>query len=125
MTPHPTPQELDAALAAGPVEAAGGAYALGPDHLWRRRDGALVAGAASTWITGKDGARRVSIDTAELHAEAILGVDSVALITGVTRETWRTYVSRGAAPRPEGHVGGSPWWTRHTIERWVDSRADH
>jgi predicted DNA-binding transcriptional regulator AlpA len=58
----------------------------------------------------------------ELHPERLLDVAAVARLAGVTPETVRTYLSRGTIPRPQGHLMGSPWWTRPVIERWLAER---
>lgn len=46
----------------------------------------------------------------------------VAKLVGVTPASWRSMVSRGSAPEPDGHLGSTPWWTRKTITRWQATR---
>jgi hypothetical protein len=66
---------------------------------------------------------------------AILDRASFAELLGVTPETVSRKVSesrhRTAAglplrpkdyPLPDGHVGGSPWWYRATVEAWQEGR---
>lgn len=36
--------------------------------------------------------------------------------------SWRRYVSDGRAPKPDGHLGRTPWWSPGTIEQWAASR---
>jgi predicted DNA-binding transcriptional regulator AlpA len=51
-----------------------------------------------------------------------LTTDQAAALTGVTPASFRRYVSRGDAPRPDGHFGRTPWWHRITVEQWLASR---
>jgi hypothetical protein len=37
--------------------------------------------------------------------------------------TWRGYVARGQAPKPDGHHDArTPWWWESTVDRWKASR---
>jgi hypothetical protein len=58
----------------------------------------------------------------ELHPERLLDVAGVARMAGITPDTVRTDLSRATIPPPQGHLMGSPWWTRPVIERWLASR---
>jgi hypothetical protein len=53
-----------------------------------------------------------------------VGNAGAAQIAGITPATWRSYVSRGEAPPPDGReaISGTPWWRVSTIERWMRSR---
>lgn len=46
----------------------------------------------------------------------------VAAHLGVTAATWRTYVHRGEAPRPDGYLGRTPWWRPATVAAWDAAR---
>lgn len=42
---------------------------------------------------------------------------------GITSSTWSSYVTRGQAPKPDGHYDGrTPWWLASTVEAWHASR---
>lgn len=42
---------------------------------------------------------------------------------GVAKSTWRAYVARGQAPKPDGrHSARMPWWHESTIDEWMKSR---
>lgn len=41
---------------------------------------------------------------------------------GVKPATWRSYVARGRAPRPDGHFGATPWWSEQTVRQWASGR---
>ena len=43
-------------------------------------------------------------------------------LVGVTPASWRSYVSRGRAPQPDGRLGITPWWRESTVRRWQKSR---
>lgn len=46
----------------------------------------------------------------------------VARLLGIAASTWGSYVSRGQAPAPGRHVGGTPVWTREQIDQWQRRR---
>jgi hypothetical protein len=58
----------------------------------------------------------------ELHPLALLGLDDVAVAAGVKPATVRAYLHRGQMPDPVSRAGGSPVWTRPTIEAWLAGR---
>ncbi len=46
-------------------------------------------------------------------------VRDVAELLGIEPVTFRAYVSRGQAPKPDGHIDArTPYWSRSTIEIW-------
>lgn len=52
-----------------------------------------------------------------------LTVAEVAEHLGIAPSTFRSYVARDQAPKPDGHHDArTPWWRRATIERWHDNR---
>lgn len=46
----------------------------------------------------------------------------VASVLGVTSATVRSYSARGVMPKPDGHLGRTPWWHRSTVEKWKAAR---
>lgn len=56
-----------------------------------------------------------------------LTTKEVAALLNIDPVTWRSYVSRGQAPAPDGHVesfGRSfPVWRRATVTAWAKSRT--
>lgn len=71
----------------------------------------------------------------------ILGLDEVADMLGVGRQSIRTYQARSAQhrklaaetgdknhirpgdlPEPDGRFGNIPYWEKRTIEQWMDKR---
>ena len=52
----------------------------------------------------------------------LLTTREAATLAGVTPASWRSYVSRGDAPQPDGRLGVTPWWRESTIRRWQKSR---
>lgn len=43
----------------------------------------------------------------------------VAELLDIAPATWRAYVSRGLAPKPDGFIDArTPYWTRGTIRAW-------
>lgn len=55
-------------------------------------------------------------------APIMLITDEVADLVGIEPTSWRTYVSRGDAPRPDDYVGATPLWRKSTIEKWMRER---
>lgn len=51
-----------------------------------------------------------------------LTVEECAERVGLRPSTFRAYVTRGLAPKPDGHVGRTPWWAPSTIATWNRSR---
>lgn len=51
-----------------------------------------------------------------------LTAKEAAALAGLAASTWRDYVSRGTAPRPDGRLGNQTWWWRSTVEEWLASR---
>jgi hypothetical protein len=52
-----------------------------------------------------------------------LTVAQVADRIGVAASTWRSYVARGQAPKPDGHYDArTPWWLAEVVDAW---RATH
>ena len=56
------------------------------------------------------------------HPEDRLTTNEAAAIAGVAADSWRSYVSRGQAPRPDGHFGRTPYWLRGTVDGWAAHR---
>lgn len=46
---------------------------------------------------------------------------------GLSDSTWRAYVARGQAPRPDGHDDGfdMDYWLTSTLDKWQASRPGH
>lgn len=46
---------------------------------------------------------------------------------GLPDSTWRAYVARGTAPKPDGHDDGfdMDYWLESTLDRWRASRPGH
>ena len=44
-----------------------------------------------------------------------LSATQAADVWGVTPSTWRAYVARGWAPKPDGQFGSQNWWWRETV----------
>lgn len=41
----------------------------------------------------------------------------------VQTSTWRSYVARNQAPKPDGEFDGrTPWWLASTVDAWLASR---
>jgi len=59
---------------------------------------------------------------AKTKTPELLDVAAVAEMLGIQPRTWTSYVARGQAPEPDGHVGRSPWWAPATIERYRQER---
>lgn len=52
-----------------------------------------------------------------------LRVADIATRAGITQQTWRSYVSRDQAPRPDGWFDRrTPWWWESTITAWLANR---
>jgi hypothetical protein len=51
-----------------------------------------------------------------------LDTEAVAKLAGVLPGTIRRERLRGAVPEPDGYLGRTPWWHRHTIEKWLATR---
>ena len=52
-----------------------------------------------------------------------LRVADIATQAGITQQTWRSYVARGLAPKPDGwYDQRSPWWWESTIDGWTARR---
>ncbi len=56
-----------------------------------------------------------------MSGQQLTNADAAALV-GITAASWRRYVSSGRAPRPDGHLGRTPWWRPDTIEQWKAQR---
>jgi hypothetical protein len=56
--------------------------------------------------------------------EERLSVIAAATLAGVKVDTWRSYVTRGQAPQPDGvdETFGRRYWLRSTVQHWVDNR---
>jgi predicted DNA-binding transcriptional regulator AlpA len=78
---------------------------LVPTALWRRRASDVLGMLAP-----------------ELHPLALLDLDDVARAAGVKPATVRAYLHRRQMPDPVSRAGGSPMWTRPTIEGWLETR---
>ena len=54
-----------------------------------------------------------------------VGIAGAAAIVGVKPVTWRGYVHRGQAPKPDGReeISGSPWWWESTVKAFARSRV--
>lgn len=46
----------------------------------------------------------------------------VAKLAGITPASVRRYRVRGVLPEPDGMLGSTPWWYRHTITAWLEVR---
>lgn len=46
---------------------------------------------------------------------------------GLSDSTWRAYVARGTAPKPDGHDDGfdMDYWLESSLNRWMASRPGH
>lgn len=63
--------------------------------------------------------RRTHTDT-----EPRLTVPQIAAMVGIQPSTFRAYVARGKAPKPDGRYGRqSPYWFPSTIAGWMDERT--
>jgi predicted DNA-binding transcriptional regulator AlpA len=52
-----------------------------------------------------------------------LTVPEAAERAGCKPSTWRAYVNRGHAPRPDGRYDlRTPWWWESTVDAWKDAR---
>jgi len=49
---------------------------------------------------------------------------AAAAAGGIKPSTWRAYVARGRAPKPDGFADpcGCPWWWESTVVGWQQSR---
>jgi predicted DNA-binding transcriptional regulator AlpA len=58
--------------------------------------------------------------------ETIVGNAAAAEYVGVSPSTWRAYVARGQAPRPDGTEASKghalPVWRRATLDEWQAAR---
>ena len=53
-----------------------------------------------------------------------LTVAQAASLAGVRPSTWRSYVAREQAPRPDGQFDGrTPWWHEETVREWMEERG--
>lgn len=52
----------------------------------------------------------------------MLTTSDVAARLGVDPATVRAYVSRGTMPKPDGHLGRTPWWRPETVDAWRAGR---
>jgi hypothetical protein len=50
--------------------------------------------------------------------------DQVAERLGIQPNTLSSLVTRGRAPKPDGHVGRTPWWSPATIDAHLAARAE-
>ena len=48
-----------------------------------------------------------------------MGTREIAAYCGVEPLTVHQWRQRGRFPAPEGHVSGTPWWWRSTVEAWA------
>lgn len=48
--------------------------------------------------------------------------EDCAAYLGIAPSTWGSYVSRGVAPQPSGHIGAAPWWSSEAVIRWNENR---
>lgn len=52
-----------------------------------------------------------------------LTVREVAEHLGIAPSTFRAYVARDFAPKPDGQYDArTPWWSRETVEAWAAGR---
>lgn len=52
-----------------------------------------------------------------------LTVAQAAELVGVTASTWRAYVARDQAPKPDGEYDRrTPWWYASTVKAWHKAR---
>lgn len=51
-----------------------------------------------------------------------LAAADVAARLGISAESWRSYVSTGYGPPPDGRLGRTPWWKPETVDAWNASR---
>lgn len=50
-----------------------------------------------------------------------LTAHQVAEMLGIMPNTFHSYVARGQAPAPDGHLGRTPYWLATTIQDWLDA----
>lgn len=55
--------------------------------------------------------------------QPLLTAEQAATAAGVTLRTFHNYYQTGRAPHPDGWVGRTPVWHKHTIDEWVANRA--
>jgi hypothetical protein len=60
--------------------------------------------------------------TLDAVPDNMLTSDEAAARVGVTAASWRSYVARGDGPKPDGHLGRTPWWKPETVDAWKASR---
>lgn len=77
--------------------------------------GRLVA----SWLGVAEGTNSAALYSGEME---LLTVREAAALAGVSESTWRAYVARGQAPRPDVRLGATPGWQRSTIESWIAAR---
>jgi hypothetical protein len=52
-----------------------------------------------------------------------LTVAQAAERAGVATSTWRSYVARDQAPKPDGaYDARTPWWWASTVDTWMGAR---
>jgi predicted DNA-binding transcriptional regulator AlpA len=53
-----------------------------------------------------------------------LDEDEVCALAGIKKNTFRTYLSQGKAPKPDGKFGMARggFWYRETVEKWIEKR---
>lgn len=50
-------------------------------------------------------------------------VKDVAARVGISTSTWRAYVNRSQAPKPDGKYDErTPWWLASTVDAWSAAR---
>jgi hypothetical protein len=48
-----------------------------------------------------------------------IGLQEIAELLGVDKQTPKRWHYRELLPKPSGHVSGTPWWTLESIEGWA------
>jgi predicted DNA-binding transcriptional regulator AlpA len=64
----------------------------------------------------------VGIFAPELHVLAMLTLDEVAKLAGVSKATIDSYRYRGYLPEPQAVLGRTPMWTRPVVNHWIETR---
>lgn len=55
-------------------------------------------------------------------APQMLLTQEAAELVGIEVASWRSYVSRGDAPRADEYVGTTPRWRKSTVVTWLENR---
>jgi hypothetical protein len=64
----------------------------------------------------------VGVTAPELAVDALIGLAELARIAGLTHDSVRTYLARGAVPAPTARVGSTPLWSLPVVLVWASNR---